>query len=86
MEEQQIIEIWDTFRDYIPEKSRETAASQFVDYLISQDVEISTLESVLGYDPNVDAAIELAIKEHSDGYDSDDEDDELDEGYEDEDY
>ena len=86
MEEQQIIEIWDTFRDYIPEKSRETAASQFVEYLVSQDVEIATLESVLGYDPNVDAAIELVIKEHGDGYDDDEDDEELDEGIEDEDY
>ena len=86
MEEQQIIEIWDTFRDYIPEKSLETAASQFVEYLVSQDVEIATLESVLGYDPNVDAAIELVIKEHSDGYDDDEDDEELDEGIEDEDY
>jgi hypothetical protein len=86
MEEQQIIEIWDTFRDFIPEKSRETAASQFVEYLVSQDVEIATLESVLGYDPNVDAAIELVIKEYSDGYDDDEDDEELDEGIEDEDY
>jgi hypothetical protein len=86
MEEQQIIEIWDTFRDFIPEKSRETAASQFVEYLVSQDVEIATLESVLGYDPNVDAAIELVIKEHSDGYDDDEDDEDLDEGIEDEDY
>ena len=86
MEEQQIIEIWDTFRDYIPEKSRETAASQFVEYLVSQDVEIATLESVLGYDPNVDAAIELVIKEHGDGYDDDEDDEELDVGIEDEDY
>lgn len=86
MEEQQIIEVWDTFRDYIPEKARETAASQFVDYLISQDVELATLESVLGYDPNLDTAVELAIKEHSDGYDTDEEDEEDDEGWEDEDY
>ena len=59
MEEQLIIEIWDTFRDNIPEKGRETAAAQFVDFLVGKDVEIETLEGLLGYDPHLDSAIEL---------------------------
>jgi hypothetical protein len=67
MEEQLIIEIWDTFRDYIPEKGRDTAASQFLDFLVSKDVETETLESLLGFDPSLDTAIELVLKEfHSD--------------------
>ena len=64
MEEQLIIEIWDTFRDYIPEKSRETAANQFVDFLLGKDVETSTLEGLLGYDPHLDEAIELVLEEY----------------------
>ena len=74
MEEQLIIEVWDTFRDYIPEKSRETAASQFVDFIIGKDVELSVLESLLGYDPHLDSAIEVAIKEFKDE-DAEDEED-----------
>ena len=53
MEEHLIIEVWDTFKDYIPEKSRDTAASQYIDFLVGQDVELETLESVLGYDPHL---------------------------------
>jgi len=74
MEEALIIEVWDTFRDYIPEKSRETAASQFVDFIIGKDVELSVLESLLGYDPHLDSAIEVAIKEFKDEDEEDEED------------
>lgn len=85
MEEQLIIEIWDTFRDYIPEKSRETAANQFVDFLVGKDVEISTLEGLLGYDPALDDAIELVLEEHREE-EADDLDDLDFESEEDEDY
>ena len=74
MEEALIIEVWDTFRDYSPEKSRETAASQFVDFIIGKDVELSVLESLLGYDPHLDSAIEVAIKEFKDDDEEDEED------------
>lgn len=71
MDEQLIIELWDTFKDYIPEKNRETAANQFVDYLLGKDVDSSELEGVLGYDPHLDSAIELALGE--DNYDDEEE-------------
>lgn len=78
MEESLIIEIWDTFKDYVPEKNRETAAEQFVDFVISKDVEISTLESLLGYDPHLDSAITAALEELNEDYEDyeDSEDDE----------
>jgi hypothetical protein len=66
MEEQLIIEIWDTFRDYIPEKSRETASNQFLDFLVGKDVEVATLESLMGYDPHLDSAIELVLADFRD--------------------
>jgi len=66
MEENQIIGVWDTFKDYIPEKNRETAANHFVDFLVGQDVELSVLESVMGYDTHMDAAIELVVEEFKD--------------------
>jgi len=63
MEEDQIIGVWDTFKDYIPEKNRETAATHFVDFLIAQDVELSVLESVMGFDSHLDSAIQLIVDE-----------------------
>jgi len=82
MEEQLIFEIWDTFRDSIPEKGRETAAAQFVDFLVNRDVDVETLESILGYDPHLDSAVELVLAEFRD-----DDVDMIDEDYiDDEDY
>lgn len=63
MEEDLIIGVWDTFKDYVPEKNRETAATHFVDFLIGQDVELSVLESVMGFDPHLDSAIQLIVDE-----------------------
>ena len=34
MEEDLIIGVWDTFKGYMPEKNRETAATHYVDFLI----------------------------------------------------
>ena len=79
MEESLIIEIWDTFKEYVPEKNRETAASHYLDFLTGRDVEMSVLEGLMGYDPHLDSAIELVVGENED-LEEDDED------YEDEDY
>jgi hypothetical protein len=85
MEEQLIFEIWDTFRDHIPKEGREIAASQFVDFLVSKDVEIETFEGLLGYDPHLDDAVELMLKEFNEDddefVDNDDEYNEEDEDY-----
>lgn len=57
------IEIWDTFKDYIPDKNKETAANQYVDFLLGKEVKISTLESMTGYDPHLDVAIKYIVDE-----------------------
>lgn len=80
MEEDLIIEIWDTFKEYVPEKNRNNAATQFIDFLISRDVEMSVIEGLSGFDPHLDTAIETVMDEEN-GYD-DEEDDEDDWKYE----
>jgi hypothetical protein len=81
MEEALIIEIWDTFREYIPEKNKEMAANQFLDWLLGKDVESGVIAGLAGYDPHLDDAIKTVIAEES--LEEEDED----EGYyEDEDY
>jgi hypothetical protein len=82
MEEDLIIGVWDTFKDYMPEKNRETAANHYVDFLVGQDVSIEVLESVMGYDPHLDSAIELVVEEFKDEDDIDEDEDSY---YEDED-
>ena len=81
MDESLIMEIWDTFREYIPDKNKEMAANQFVDFLLGKDIETSDLESWMGFDPYLDTAIKTVIDEASE-FEEEDEDNEY---YEDED-
>jgi hypothetical protein len=75
MEEDLIIEVWDIFKEYIPDKSREVAANHFVDFLVGKDIDISTLEGITGYDPHLDTAINLVVNEFKDTDDDEDEED-----------
>ena len=81
MEEDLIIGVWDVFKEYIPDKNKDTAANHFVDFLVGRDVEISVLQGLVGYDPSLDDAIELVVGDEE----SEDEDEDTD-GYEDEEY
>lgn len=85
MEEDLIIEIWDTFKEYVPEKNRESAAAHFVDFLIGRDVEMSVIESLLGFDTHLDNAIEVILEESND-IDGDDDDTDWDRYEDDEDH
>lgn len=74
MEESLIMEVWDTFREYIPDKNKEMAANQYVDFLLGKDVDTSVLEGLMGYDPYLDDAIKAVIDENKEWEDSEDED------------
>jgi len=63
MDESLIMEIWDTFREYIPEKNKDTAANQYVDFLLGKDIEVNVLEGFVGYDPHLDDAIRTVVDE-----------------------
>jgi hypothetical protein len=86
MEEDLIIEIWDTFKEYVPEKNRDNAASHFVDFLIGRDVEMSVIESLSGFDPHLDTAIETVLDEENGYVDDEDEDADWDRYDDDEDH
>lgn len=75
MEESLIMEVWDTFKEYIPEKNKDMAANQYVDFLLGKDVETSVLESLLGYDNHLDDAIKSVVAEEKEWEDEEDSDD-----------
>ena len=74
MEEDLIIEVWDVFKEYISDKNKETAANQFVDFLLGKDVELNVLEGLMGYDTHLDDAIKLVLDEQEVDEDFDEED------------
>jgi hypothetical protein len=63
MDESLTMEIWDTFKEYIPEKNKETAAHQYVDFLLNHEIEIAELESYIGYDNALDVAIRSVVSQ-----------------------
>jgi hypothetical protein len=75
MEEDLIIEVWDTFREYVSDKNKEVAANQYIDFLIGKDVELSVLQGLMGYDTHLDNAIQLVVDENKDDEDDIDEED-----------
>lgn len=75
MEEDLIIEVWDTFREYVSDKNKEVAANQYIDFLIGKDVELSVLEGLMGYDTYLDNAIQLVVDENKDDEEDIDEED-----------
>lgn len=86
MDDQLIIEIWEVFKDYISDKNKEVAANQFVDFLQGQGVESSVFESLLGYDPHLDDAVNLVLEELKQEEEDLSEDDEINEWGDEEDY
>jgi len=74
MEEDLIIETWDVFKEYISEKNRDTAANHYVDFLLGKDVEVSVLESIMGYDTHLDDAIQLILDENTEEDEVDEDD------------
>ena len=82
MDEQLIMTVWDMFREYIPEKNREMAANQYVDFLLGNDIDVDTLQAYTGYDSHLDSAIKAVTDDESE----DAEDEYNEDGYEDEDY
>lgn len=83
MDESLIIEIWDTFKEYVSDKNKEVAAHQYVDYLLGKDIELAALEALMGYDPHLDVAIKAVMDEEAEWSDDEDSDDTY---YEDEEY
>lgn len=65
MDESLIIEVWDTFREYIPEKHKDTAAAQYIDFLLGKDIELGVIEGLSGYDTHLDDAIKNVVDEEN---------------------
>ena len=81
MDETLIMEIWDTFKEYIPEKNKDMSATQYVDYLLGKDVDTSILEGLVGYDSHLYDAIKQALAEEGSIEDDTEEDYDEEEDY-----
>lgn len=61
MKEDLIADLWNVVIEHIPEKYRKDVAADFVNTLLDYGIKDSTLESLMGIDPYLDAAIDYSI-------------------------
>jgi len=85
MDESLIIEIWDIFKEYVPEKNKDIVANHYVDFLLGKDVTASILEGLSGFDQYLDQAIEVAVSAEKEEEESDHDDEDWDSYSDDED-
>jgi hypothetical protein len=71
MNESQIVEIWQLFKEYVDKKNVDLAAERYIDLLADYGVGDDTMTSVLGTDSTLDQAINYYLdldQEAADSY------------------
>jgi hypothetical protein len=74
MNEEQIADVWNTFKNYLDKKHVDTAAERFVDLLADYGVDDITLQESLGTDKDLDTAIQYYLEDESEVLYDDEED------------
>jgi len=78
MNEDQIADIWMSFKEYLDKKHVESAAEKFVDLLADYGVSDETFKEVLGNDGVLDDAIYYYLEIDAIDYDTNDDDEDWD--------
>lgn len=66
MNEEQIVDIWTLFKEYVDKKQIEAIAEKYVDLLADYGVSEVTFRESLGNDTSLDAAIEYYLEDDID--------------------
>ena len=72
MDEDQIVDVWNLFKNYLDKKQIDIVAEKFIDMLADYGVDDLTLKECLGTDKILDGAIQYYLEDDSDvDYDDD---------------
>ena len=72
MDEDQIVDVWNLFKNYLDKKQIDIVAEKFIDMLADYGVDDLTLKECLGTDKVLDGAIQYYLEDDSDvDYDDD---------------
>jgi hypothetical protein len=63
MNEEQIADVWNIFKNYLDKKHVETAAERFVDLLADYGIDDITFKELLGTDKDLDVAISYYLED-----------------------
>jgi len=72
MNDEQIVDIWNLFKNYIDKKQVEVIAEKFVDMLADYGVDDITMKELLGNDKDLDTAITYYLDLDNVDYEDDD--------------
>lgn len=61
MNENQIADVWMLFKEYVDKKAVESLAERYVDLLADHGISDKVLKESIGYDDNLDEAIEYYL-------------------------
>jgi hypothetical protein len=85
LSEEQLIDLWDSFADFIDVKNKQDSAMKFVNWCVDNGAEESVLYAMGDQDPYLKEAVEEVYG--SEGvYDNDYDDEDYDDRYDSEDY
>ena len=65
MNENQIADIWMLFKEYTDKKSLDVLTERYIDLLADHGVSDKTLEAAIGFDEDLDEAIEYYLDQDS---------------------
>jgi hypothetical protein len=65
MNENQIADVWMLFKEYVDKKALESLAERYVDLLADHGISDKILKDSIGYDDNLDEAIEYYLDQDS---------------------
>lgn len=71
MSEEEVIDVWNLFKEYIDKKQLELAAEHYVDLMVDYGVSDEELVSVLGHDTVLDSAINYYLDDDNEDDDED---------------
>jgi hypothetical protein len=65
MNENQVADVWMLFKEYVDKKALESLAERYIDLLADHGISDKVLKESIGYDDNLDEAIEYYLGQDS---------------------
>ncbi len=65
MNENQVADVWMLFKEYVDKKALESLAERYIDLLADHGISDKVLKESIGYDDNLDEAIEYYLDQDS---------------------
>lgn len=62
-----MLDVWSVFRDYLPAKVRENAATDYLKFMADKGVDAAVFGEIRGEDPILDKVADLVLEDENEG-------------------